>query len=385
MNLIVNVVLNSYSIVLLFIIYLLSIKNAEKESLQNRIYILMVKAAILLLVVDLMGRFDGKPDTIYPILNHLGNYLVFLFNWSLPSLWLLYVYQQIISDEIKTKKLARWLVAANLFYGLIVTFSLKYGWFYSIDDANIYHRTIYHPLIFVGTFVMMTAAYVLILKNKSKMEERQFFALAFFAFPPSIAVVLQILIYGVAFSLNSLAVSLLIIYLNIQNQIIHTDYLTGISNRKKLDLYLKDKICGRGTDHFFAAMMLDLNDFKIINDQFGHEAGDHALKTAAGLLSSVLRLSDFVARFGGDEFFIILDHADQTALQGMEERIHQTFAQYNKTSMQPYALSVSIGSSIYDEQSAMNAEEFLKKLDRLMYENKQQYKSQFSLEKAKID
>ncbi|MCE5196536.1 MAG: GGDEF domain-containing protein [Negativicutes bacterium] len=381
MNLGVNIVLNAYSIVLLFIIYILSIKNAEKESLQNKIYNLLVKAAILLLVVDLMGRFDGRPDTIYPLLNQVGNYLVFLFNWSIPSLWLLYVYQQIVGDELKTKRLARWLAAVNVGYGVIVTLSLKYGWFYTIDAANIYHRTVYYPLIFVGTFAMMIAAYVLILKNRSKMEARQFFALVFFAFPPGIAVILQIFIYGVAFSLNSLAVSLLIIYLNIQNQIIHTDYLTGVSNRRKLDLYLTDKINGRGSGQFFAAMMLDLNDFKIINDQFGHEAGDHALKTAAGLVSSVLRLADFVARFGGDEFFIILEQADQTALQSMEEKIHQAFAQYNKTSQQPYALSVSIGSALYDDQCAMNAEEFLKKLDRLMYENKQQYKSQFSPEK----
>ncbi|MDD3137914.1 MAG: diguanylate cyclase, partial [Lachnospiraceae bacterium] len=298
MNLTGNIVLNAYSILLLVIIYVLSLKQEEKESLQNKVYIYMVKSTMLLLIVDVMGRFDGKPDTIYFFINHIGNYLVFILNLSVPSFWLLYVYLQMKGKEANTKRLIGGLVGINIFYIAMVSFSLPYGLFYSINSENIYQRGPFYPFIVLGTVAMMIAAYVIIIRNRNEIEKKQYYALAFFALPPALGTILQILIYGTAFMLNSAVLSLLVIYLNIQNQSIHSDYLTGISNRKKLDTYLRKKISTSNEKQTFAGMMIDLNDFKKINDEFGHDVGDNALKTATRILCSCLRFSDFIARFG---------------------------------------------------------------------------------------
>lgn len=138
MNLTANIVLNSYSILLLVIICIMSLRQEEKEALQNKVYRLMIESTVVLLIVDVMGRFDGKPDTIYFLINHVGNYLLFILTLSVPSFWFLYVYIQIMGEKANTKRVIYWLLGINIFYIIIISFSMPYGLFYSINSKNIY-------------------------------------------------------------------------------------------------------------------------------------------------------------------------------------------------------------------------------------------------------
>ena len=105
MDLTYNIIINIYSIALLIIICHNSLKHDEKESLQHKLYMLILKTTILMLMVDIFSRFDGKPCTIYPFINRVGNFMIFLLNSILPSLWLLYVHVQVFQDEKETKRL----------------------------------------------------------------------------------------------------------------------------------------------------------------------------------------------------------------------------------------------------------------------------------------
>ncbi|MEX1146984.1 MAG: GGDEF domain-containing protein [Sphingomonadales bacterium] len=88
-----------------------------------------------------------------------------------------------------------------------------------------------------------------------------------------------------------------------------TDELTGVSNRRGLDDFLKRALANarRHMETGVVAFM-DLDDFKSINDQYGHEAGDRALKKVARVLTENTRATDFVTRAGGDEFVVVLTH-----------------------------------------------------------------------------
>ena len=120
----------------------------------------------------------------------------------------------------------------------------------------------------------------------------------------------QTLIYGVPFVLNSI-VLLLVVFLNIQNHILYTDYLTGVNNRKRLDAYLNEKVSLSAREKGFSAILIDIDNFKHINDTYGHNMGDEALESTANLLKTCLRTGDF-ARYGGDEFCVVLDVSDRT-------------------------------------------------------------------------
>jgi len=365
-----NIIINSFSILLLFVILVHSYLNVEKNTLQNRLYILMVQLTILLLIFDIFGRFDGNPDTIFPVLNHMGNFLIFILSPVLPSIWILYVYFQIFRNEKKALKLIYPLFVINLLHAVFVIVSQFTGWLYTISAANIYQRG---PLYFLSSgfsAVLLLVTFVLLLKNRSRLDRKYFFSLTFFGVPPFVGVLLQTYYYGVSFVLNSVVLSLLIILLDIQVSSINTDYLTGINNRQKLENALMKKVEMSSESGTFSLVMLDIDNFKNINDNFGHDAGDTALKTAATLLKNCLRSRDFIARFGGDEFYLIMDISDKKNLEAAVSRIRKKIESFNDSGVLPFKILFSIGYEVYDYTSRMKADEFMKHVDLLMYQDK---------------
>jgi diguanylate cyclase (GGDEF)-like protein/PAS domain S-box-containing protein len=150
------------------------------------------------------------------------------------------------------------------------------------------------------------------------------------------------------------------------------DPLTGLANRLSLSNLLHQTILrcehGRG---FFAVCFVDLNEFKPINDQFGHDVGDLVLKTVANRLREVVRGADTVARLGGDEFVLVL-----TSLLSIEhhqiivDRVIAAIEQPIKTSDdRSVQVSASIGTAFYPEDGTQ-PETLLLRADQAMYKAK---------------
>jgi diguanylate cyclase (GGDEF)-like protein len=103
-----------------------------------------------------------------------------------------------------------------------------------------------------------------------------------------------------------------------------SDPLTGVANRLAFDRRLADEWkSARRYGKGFGVLVVDLDDFKAINDSSGHAAGDRLLRAVAGVLSSCTRQSDLVARLGGDEFGIIAGHADADDLSALVGRLEE--------------------------------------------------------------
>jgi len=293
--------------------------------------------------------------------------MIFLLSPVLPLMWLLYSYCKISHDEKKTKRFIFPLLVIFITYALILILSQYFGWFYYIDPDNIYHRGSYFYIPVCLTAALVVAAFILLIVNRRNIEEKYFFSLIFFPVPPLVCTILQMIFYGRSLALNGVALSLLIVFLNIQSRSLNTDYLTGVYNRKKLETYMKEKISTASENATFSAILIDLNDFKAINDTYGHDIGDDALENCVKIVKTCLRSSDFIARFGGDEFYIILDVSTINDLEATIDRINNCIQNYNEQGVSPYKLSFSMGYAVYDYHSYMNVEEFQKHIDRLMY------------------
>lgn len=148
----------------------------------------------------------------------------------------------------------------------------------------------------------------------------------------------------------------------------NTDALTGLLNRHRLDDVLSMvalRAIQRGEP--YAVAMVDVDNFKSINDTRGHTAGDAVLTEVALRLVEAVRQEDIVARYGGDEFVIVMPGATRASQAGLTDRLAITLGESPLTERLGLPLSVSIGMA---DSSDGDPEEVLKKADQAMYRAK---------------
>lgn len=375
MNFAISAAIDIYSIVLLVFIYIHAIRSSDRDSIHQRLYIRMLKFSLLALAIDIFSRCDGNPGTVFSTLNYWGNFFIFLLGPMLPSIWLAYADYQIFQDEDKLKRLRLPLVMVNAVNIVITILSQFFGWYYTIDSGNVYHRGELFWLSPSIIMLLIAASFYLVIANHKIIEREYYYPLFFFPIPPLIGFILQSAFYSISLMYVGLTISLIVAYIHIQNYSVYTDFLTGAYNRKKLETYMRGKIKGSTENSTFSAILVDIDNFKSINDSFGHDEGDSALETTVMLIKSCIRSSDMIARFGGDEFYVILNISDQRGLDATVQRILKCLVVYNQQGVKPYQLNLSLGYAVYDYAAHLSVEAFQKQIDQLMYENKRTNKA----------
>jgi diguanylate cyclase (GGDEF)-like protein len=115
---------------------------------------------------------------------------------------------------------------------------------------------------------------------------------------------------------------------------------------------------------------LDVDDFKHINDTFGHQEGDKVLKEVVKLFKSTLREVDSICRIGGDEFLLIFPESSLNDVPLIRERLNTNLGKLNQKLAKPYKIDFSIGLSYYNPAHPLSIEELIKIADENMYEEK---------------
>ncbi|HWC14958.1 MAG TPA: GGDEF domain-containing protein [Actinomycetota bacterium] len=149
------------------------------------------------------------------------------------------------------------------------------------------------------------------------------------------------------------------------------DPLTKVSNVSRF--YEEIGIMEKGAERF-AVLLVDLDDLKVINDRFGHQTGSAAIQRVADGLRGVVRASDCVARFGGDEFVVILKDADRVGASLVVDRLRAALAEKRSAAALDVELTVSAGVALFGEDGA-TSEELLAAADAAMYLDKRTRKA----------
>jgi len=149
------------------------------------------------------------------------------------------------------------------------------------------------------------------------------------------------------------------------------DELTGLYNRRGfLTLATQHVKFARRTKRGCWLIVVDMDDFKQINDSFGHPEGDRALIKTAELLTRSFRESDIIARLGGDEFTVLAVHADDDSVSTITKRLAETLSQCNAQADRGYALAFSVGVARFDPTSPCSIDELFARADEALYEQK---------------
>lgn len=168
---------------------------------------------------------------------------------------------------------------------------------------------------------------------------------------------------------------LMALYIDNQNELISLDPLTRLNNRNELTGYLWYKLSTpmRGR---ICLLMMDMNRFKSINDTYGHVEGDQALIAVASCLKKAcggIPGRPFIARYGGDEFIVVMETESDLDVEHLCDYIHMTLAVENHRLKKPYNLSISIGW-VRNEQNNRSIKKLLRRADIELYEKKRQFK-----------
>jgi diguanylate cyclase (GGDEF)-like protein len=154
-------------------------------------------------------------------------------------------------------------------------------------------------------------------------------------------------------------------------QLAMTDHLTGLPNRAQFERTLNSEVAhAHRMSEPFTVLFMDLDGFKVINDTFGHHAGDEVLCEVARRIEKLVRAEDLLARFGGDEFGIFMRQSDDNTAESLANRIADAvFAPITLSAGFEVTIGISIGISSYAD-SVDTVESLLEQADQSLYKAK---------------
>jgi diguanylate cyclase (GGDEF)-like protein len=345
--------------------------NSLPGNRQNRVFIEMIVINIAVIIIDLITWYiDGKTGSFYYVLIRVCYILLYTLPFLPSYLFTVYVYDLLQVNIFKLRGLMACITLCFTADLILAVLSLNYGLFFSISADNHYMRGSLFLLHAAFCVIFFLYTFVLICVRRKSFSSRFFYTLLLFFLPQTAGIIIQGIFYGYTTNWIGMMLSLLVIYMNIQSRNLNTDYLTGINNRRYLDEYIAGKIKRASERKTFTALMIDIDNFKAINDTYGHDTGDMALKDTAQILLKSSKRDDFVARTGGDEFIVVVDSANYQTDEDPAALINKNVDNFNRHSKRPYVLSFSIGQHTYIPNSGLKANELLKLIDRSMYEIK---------------
>jgi len=155
-----------------------------------------------------------------------------------------------------------------------------------------------------------------------------------------------------------------------------TDALTGIANRRHLEQKLDEELKRMHRyKNQLAVVMTDIDNFKRINDKYGHPIGDTVIQTYARIIEEHIRSSDFAARVGGEEYLVLLPNNDEAGAIAQAERIREALANYDFPDIKG---KVTASFGVICVEPAESASELLNRVDKALYQSKQLGKNRVS-------
>ena len=338
------------------------LKNDKADYNMLRYMLIIVAIACFFDVVIFIS--DGREGDLFRFANMLGNTVTFLATISICLLWNSFIIFHLYGETAKTRRKVKSLSIPAIIMSSITLINLFIPLVFTIGSDNIYRRT---PLAYAFSLIsvcyILYSAYIHIsFKHKKNVN---FFPIGVFLFPVFIGYLSQIFFYGLATGWVGVAIGLCSAFMSIQKECAYLDRLTGLLNRAYL---FNSKLY----NSMHGGIMIDINQFKGINDTYGHSTGDKALIEVANILCESISDQDYAIRYAGDEFIIFTEERGLDALLKIKERIVIELGKINSSPNRQYNLSLSFGLGEYDPENE-TFDEFIHKLDTNMYLDKESY------------
>ncbi|WP_079477571.1 GGDEF domain-containing protein [Halobacillus salinus] len=368
MEYLVQFQLNVFALLILAVLFIIMRARAKVESFGKKLLRMIMAATAAAIVLEpLTWIFDKKLFPGAYFLEYATNFMLFLIGPILGGLLLSYVdYHHLKTPSRIYKKgfyqhmsvITLLILLINFFYPLYFQVETSTNRYSSGDFKDL------HYFVLAGLYIYML---VFVMKNRGKVPSYVSSIFILFFALPIVGMVVQLFESQLYFSWTANVLGILVAYTFLESHSTEQDALTKLYNRQSYEMRLQHLM---ETKRPFGVVVIDLNGFKQINDQYGHQKGDDLLIEFSRVLRKVFNQDALPARLGGDEFIVIIEEKWKSTETYVEE-----ISRFLKRSNDPLVrdLSFCYGYQCFSE--GMSKEELYTTADEKMYKSKRTSKN----------
>lgn len=376
-------IVNCAGLVALVLSLLSRCEAGRERHLDDRLFHTMIIITMGALAAETLSfLLDGRPGAVVRCLLYLTNAYLFLASGSVGAIWVLYVDHRIYHS---VKRLRRWLLPVGIPFAALVAMIacdlFGTGLIFSITADNVYVRGRLVALSYIILLFDYAVSIVVAVRAVRQNNHVRFLPILYFVLPCIAGTVLQGLFYGLSVGWFCVSLAFTFVQMQLNNQNAFVDDLSGLYNRKYYQ-YVIGKLTGSRRCQTISGVMMDINNFKSINDRFGHNVGDEAIRQLGRIISAVITEQDIAFRHAGDEFIIVSTVEDETYVHRLIDALTQNIARLNASSGNPFELSLAIGYTMCST-SELDLDSFLHQMDIMMYREKSLYYERYGHDRRK--
>ena len=358
---------------LLFLVSVVAFYRLDIKDKLSRAYLITALIIIFQLIFEaLTVILDRNADPLIIQLRVFMSMALFLGGPILSLYWMQLLRKMLIPRAKTIKGYKYFIIVPQIFNVTIVVLTPFTDWVFYIDENAIYQRGDFFLVSTIFTYYYMMIAAGMIFNNRKGIVREDLILLLIATSIPLLGGIIQATFYGTLFIWPSVAFALILLYLFLQQRIIHHDFLTGAWTRESFFQYVSQKIA-TGDHEPCGALYIDLDNLKDINDEHGHQYGDKALKKVVEVTRNTLGHKSIISRLGGDEFIGVILTDSKDILKDKVADIKAQLVEFNETKTYPFDIVTSIGYDLFSDDYH-NFEHFINHIDQLMYDEKRKHK-----------
>lgn len=358
------------------IVVLYNLKRDMSYTWRKRCFATIIRLTIAIMLCNIVcWKFNGVQGVTASHILWTFNTAYYVFMLFMAFLWFLYVYDKVTNGN------GQWGIgvlpkAVPFFIGFVLLLAapVSAAIFY-IDDNNMYCRGRLHfvsTLVAAGyIFAACVLAFAALFKAVSRESRTEYLRLVLFGLFPLVGGAVQLMVYGADLLWQLTTAALVMVYLNVQQQNVSRDGMTGLNNRRRLDEYVNSLSVEHLGREKLCYSIIDIDNFKQINDSYGHQTGDKVICLVADALKVVYgNTRSFIARYGGDEFVIISKGFGQHEVEHHKNILDRKLVALEAHEDIAITVGVSMGSAFYGDNGCATLHDMMELADARMYEIK---------------
>ncbi len=297
----------------------------------------------------------------------------------LITAWLWFIYCEIVQGNTKILTISRFFIYAIPFLAaiIILVIGVFTDYLFIFDDSGyLEYGFLYAVLLSIPFGYLLFSsvkAFFRAFTSNRYSDHSPYIAMGLFPITPMVCGVLQAFFLTVPIMCYGATAAVLLLYITATENRVSKDPLTKINNRQEMNRYLSQKMKSRTQKMNLYLLIMDVDDFKGINDKYGHVEGDRALVTVARALEiscSDTKNRAFLSRYGGDEFIVVMEAENEQQVEKTATIIRDNITKLNEESGAAFKLEACIGYARYDFDNPVTIPQLIDRADEKLYEMK---------------